>query len=499
MSPNKHIDHTHFVRLLLTALVASCLLALTAAPTRALEIAWDGAPIAAEAPGGIATDGAGRIYVPLRGKGLVNIYDNARGGNRLLASIGAGQLQDPVSVAIDVRSYIYVADAAKGAIVSYSPYFWGATLLGSSGAPGVALGQFAGLGQIAVDNEPRIFAAESGNARVQALDPDRGALSPMFAFGTSDPDIWGPLTGLALDSALRIVVSSSDPSMPVRRHEYSGTYVGPVLAAGGGPGQVAGPLGLNFDSVDRLMVADTGNNRVAVFSSIPSGLTPQAQFGSAGSGEGQFDHPGSLALAPGALLYVADTGNNRIVRLRYDDADRDSALDATDNCPGLANPDQSDADSDGRGDACDEDIDGDGLANASDRCPLVRPYFDRDGDGCQDPFSTLKKLLTGLGKAGRVRISGHAGAGTLGVARVEVAVVRLRGRTCWWYRGHSRFSRGSCAHRRYVRARGTTRWHLTLPARSLARGRYRIYTRALQRQSAVFERPRGARMSFRVR
>ena len=36
-----------------------------------------------------------------------------------------------------------------------------------------------------------------------------------------------------------------------------------------------------------------------------------------------------------------------------DDRDADGVLDATDNCPGLANPDQADDDSDGRGDACD--------------------------------------------------------------------------------------------------------------------------------------------------
>lgn len=484
---------------MLAALACACAFATLATPADALTVAWDGAPIAAQQPGGIATDGAGRVYVPMRQSGLVNIYDNARGGNRLLASIGAGQLQDPVSVAIDVRSYIYVADAAKGAIVSYSPYFWGATLLGSSGTPGPALGQFTGLGQIAVDNEPRVFAAEAGNERVQVVEPDRGAMSPMFAFGTSDPGLWGPLAGLAFDSALRVVVSSSNPSMPMRRYEYNGTYLGTLLAAGSGVDQVAGPLGLNFDSVDRLMVADTGNNRISIFSSIPAGLQPQAQFGSPGSGEGQFDHPTSLSLAPGALLYVADAGNNRVVRLRYDDVDKDGAIDATDNCVGLTNGDQGDVDSDRRGDPCDEDIDGDGIANAADRCPLVRPFQDRDGDGCQDPFSTLKLVLKNLSKARGVRLSGRARAGGLGVARVDVAVVRVNGRTCRWYRGRVGFRRGSCAVRRYVRARGTTGWHLRLPPRSLARGSYRVYTRAVQRRSGALERPRAARARFRLR
>ncbi len=47
-------------------------------------------------------------------------------------------------------------------------------------------------------------------------------------------------------------------------------------------------------------------------------------------------------------------------------SDSDSHPDATDNCDDVANEDQADADHDGIGDACDNDIDGDGLANADD-------------------------------------------------------------------------------------------------------------------------------------
>lgn len=61
-----------------------------------------------------------------------------------------------------------------------------------------------------------------------------------------------------------------------------------------------------------------------------------------------------------------------------------------DNCPLVYNPDQDNIDGDDRGDACDDDDDNDGVADAEDNCPAVpngdQPDADNDGlgDACDN-------------------------------------------------------------------------------------------------------------------
>ena len=85
------------------------------------------------------------------------------------------------------------------------------------------------------------------------------------------------------------------------------------------------------------------------------------------------------------LTYTRNDGTHTADFEPFVDTDGDGIEDSNDNCPLVVNGDQLDTDSDGQGDACDEDDDDDGVPDAEDNCPLVpnddQEDFDRDGIG----------------------------------------------------------------------------------------------------------------------
>jgi aminopeptidase N len=108
--------------------------------------------------------------------------------------------------------------------------------------------------------------------------------------------------------------------------------------------------------------------------------------------------PTSIALDPQNWVL----NNESIVSLP--DGDGDGVPDSADNCQGLMNPVQADLDSDGVGDDCDPDIDGDTVINGIDCAPLNSGVFASPGD--------VAALSIDISNLTWTSLAAQAGAGT---------------------------------------------------------------------------------------
>lgn len=123
--------------------------------------------------------------------------------------------------------------------------------------------------------------------------------------------------------------------------------------------------------------------------------------------------------------------------------------------------------------------------------------------GCQDriaPVSTLGKRShfsrRGISLGGVTRDKGCGKKGRGKVARVTLAIGRRVGKKCQWLRPKKGFGPvGSCTHKAYVRAKGTSKWTFRLRAK-LKRGSYVVVPRAFD---AVGNRERPVRGSRKGR
>ena len=297
-----------------------------------------GAKARFRAPGGVAVDGAGNVYVADTGNntlrkispaGVVTTLAGLAGSHGSLDTLdnqpgSLARFWAPFGIAVDRLGCVYVAEVANSAIRKISPGGQVSTLAGLAGHPGSNDGagdnaQFRNPWAVAADRNGTVYVADTSSSTIRKITPGGvvGTLAGLAGHaGAGD----GPARqarfcnphGIAVDSLGNVYVADTGNSM-IRRITAAGivsTLAGragsPGLADGGpGVSQLRHPQNLAVDgSTGRLWVADTDNGAIRLLSGTGA-LTTLAVAGDLG-------HPDALAVDALGNLYVADTLNNVI-------------------------------------------------------------------------------------------------------------------------------------------------------------------------------------------
>ncbi len=228
-------------------------------------------------------------------------------------------LRNPQGMALDATDNLYIADKGNDRILKLSPN--GATVLldiakhDSHGRPkpGSGNGELRQPQDVAVDLNGDIYAADSGNHRIQVFSAV-GAYLRQFGPGVllSTAEI----RGIALTSE-GLWVSDRDTER-VYLFSRAGAFIKSIGAADSAVGELSRMRGLASDRLGSLYVIEPNRDRTQKFDPQGKGLFA---FGSK-DGLSQADkqakryltQPIDAAVAPDGSIWITDTGRDRIVR-----------------------------------------------------------------------------------------------------------------------------------------------------------------------------------------
>ena len=221
-------------------------------------------------------------------------------------NLNAASLVKAIGVAVNAQtSRVFVADTAHHRVLSWP------------NSQALTNGQAADL----VIGQPNFITSTVNNGGLSAASLDSPSGLAVDAFGNLYVADGGNNRVLEYDAPLS---NHADADRVLGQPDF---FSGDANHGGLNVASLKDPSGLAFDSVGRLYVADTGNNRVLTFPALPvthdsalrvfgqpNSMTNTVNTG--GLNASGLNVPIGVALDAHDNLYVADNGNNRVLQYK---------------------------------------------------------------------------------------------------------------------------------------------------------------------------------------
>ncbi|HTA82431.1 MAG TPA: T9SS type A sorting domain-containing protein [Bacteroidia bacterium] len=255
----------------------------------------------------------------------------------------AAQLNQPMGIAVDNFSNIYIADFGNNRIREINSMGMISTIAGNGtagyngdGAPATAT-ELNSPQAVAVNSSGAIYIADYGNNRIRTIN-SAGDIVTVAGNGTGGftgdgtaataAEIFHP-TSITFDAAGNLYISDAGNNR-IRKVNTAGiisTVAGNGTAAYAGDGlaataaSISSPYGISVDANNNLFIADYGNNRIRMVTSsgIISTVAGNGTAGFAGDGgagtASELNYPHGTSVDASGNVYVADYQNFRIREL----------------------------------------------------------------------------------------------------------------------------------------------------------------------------------------
>lgn len=257
-------------------------------------------------PYGIAANND-KMYVADTVMGVVFVFDKASKKVTFIGDQPSGKLSQPIGVALDANSNLYVTDSKLQRIFGYDP----------SGKLILSLGEkneFIRPTGIAINKDAQmmyIVDTKGHNIKVYSLDGSalfefgkRGSLEGEFNFPTN----------IAIDERNGNVVVVDTQNFRVQIFNQDGKFIQSFGQLGDMPGTFSRPRGVAIDSEGHIYISDASFDNIQVFNSTGELLL---YFGSAGYMAGQFQMPAALAFDNKDRLYVSENFAGKVQVFQY--------------------------------------------------------------------------------------------------------------------------------------------------------------------------------------